>query len=246
MHSSYALSSDDFAVERDGAAGSLSELWPGGYQPGDRLGVVLNQPMDPCGCSNLICGTNTLFYDLLRETKGTGGFFRYADTYLIGVGCEPGDFNQLDVWPMHKFVGVLQPTAEAVLETINDRRITLLVLPEGGLRCRGEVVLSTWNALLAQVRCVVTYAPRTGRARGADVGLLGNKIVESYVEQAIFSTPGLDAGFQARLRRLRRNIDREEKQSVETYKTVAGLIPAGPAVGEAPDGLPAALDLEVV
>ena len=32
----------------------------------------------------------------------------------------------------------------------------------------------------------------------------------------------LDAGFQARLRRLRRNIDREEKQSVETYRTVAG------------------------
>ena len=145
--------------------------------------------MDPCGCSNLICGTNTLFYDVLRDTKGTGGFFRYADTYLIGVGCEPGDFNQLDVWPMHKFVGVLQPTAEAVLETINDRRITLLVLPESGLRCRGEVVLSTWNALLAQVRCVVTYSPRTGRARGGDVGLLGNKIVESYVEQAIFSTP---------------------------------------------------------
>ena len=140
MHSSYALSPDDFAVERDGAAGSLSDLWPGGYQPGDRLGVVLNQPMDPCGCSNLICGTNTLFYDVLRETKGTGGFFRYADTYLIGVGCEPGDFNQLDVWPMHKFVGVLQPTAEAVLETINDRRITLLVLPEGGLRCRGTLV----------------------------------------------------------------------------------------------------------
>src|SRR5438067_274361 len=84
--------------------------------------------------------------------EGHGGFFRYADTYLIGVGCEPGDFNQLDVWPMHKFVGVMQPTAEAVLETINDRRITLLVVPEVGLRCRGEVVLSTWNALLAQVR----------------------------------------------------------------------------------------------
>ena len=91
---------------------------------------------------------------------------------------------------MHKFVGVLQPTAEAVLETINDRRITLLVMPEVGLRCRGEVVLSTWNALLAQVRSVVTYSPRSGRARGGDVALLGNNVVESYVEQAIFSTPG--------------------------------------------------------
>ena len=231
MHSSYALSSDDFAVERGGQAGSLSDLWPGGYQPGDRLGVVLNQPMDPCGCSNLICGTNTLFYDLLRETKGTGGFFRYADTYLIGVGCEPGDFNQLDVWPMHKFVGVLQPTAEAVLETINDRRITLLALPESGLRCRGEVVLSTWNALLAQVRCVVTYSPRTGRARGGDVGLLGNKIVESYVEQAIFSTPGIGAGEQARLRRLRRAIDREPLRSHEEYRTLPNAAAARALLG---------------
>ena len=231
MHSSYALSSDDFAVERDGAAGPLSDLWPGGYQPGDRLGVVLNQPMDPCGCSNLICATNTLFYDVLRDTKGTGGFFRYADTYLIGVGCEPGDFNQLDVWPMHKFVGVLQPTAEAVLETINDRRITLLVLPEVGLRCRGEVVLSTWNALLAQVRCVVTYSPRTGRARDGDVGLLGNKIVESYVEQAIFSTPGIGAGEQARLRRLRRAIDREPLRSFEQYKTLPNAAAARALLG---------------
>ena len=64
----------------------------------------------PCGCSNLICGTNTLFYDDLRDTRGTGNFFRYADTYLFGVGCEPGDFNQLDVWPLHKFV--VDPAAD--------------------------------------------------------------------------------------------------------------------------------------
>ena len=45
-------------------------------------------------------------------------------------------------------------------------------------------------------------------------------MVESYVEQAIFSTPGLDAGYQAKLRRLRRNIDRDEKQCVEGYRTL--------------------------
>ncbi len=104
MHSSYALASDDFAVERDGASAPLVDLWPGGWQPDDRLGVVLANPMDAVGCSNLICGTNTLFYDDLRDDQGPGNFFRYADTYLFGVGCEPGDFNQLDVWPLHKFV----------------------------------------------------------------------------------------------------------------------------------------------
>src|SRR4029077_6650406 len=110
----------------------------------------------------------------------------------------------------------------AVIEAVNDRRITLLAVPETGARCRGEVVLSTWNTFLAQVRSVMLYSPRTGKARDGDVTLVGNRVVESYVEQAIFSTPGLDAGFQARLRRLRRNIDREEKQSVESYRTVAG------------------------
>ena len=142
--------------------------------------------------------------------------------YLFGVGCEPGDFNQLDVWPLHKFVSILQPSAEAVIEAMNDRRITLLAVPETGARCRGEVVLSTWNTFLDQVRAVLLYSSRTGRAHDADVTLVGNKVVESYVEQAIFSTPGLDAGYQARLRRLRRNIDREEKQSVESYRTIAG------------------------
>ena len=222
MHSSYALASEEFRVERDGSSAPLDTLWPGGFRPDDRLGVLLAQPMDAVGCANLICGTITLFYDHLRATRGPGNFFRYSDTYLFGVGCEPGDFNQLDVWPLHKFVTILQPTAEAVLEAVNDRRITLLAVPETGVRCRGEIVLSTWNAFLDGVRCVVSYSPRTGRARAGDVTLVGNRVVESYVEQAIFSTPGVDAGQQARLRRLRRLLDREPMRSAETYRTLRG------------------------
>jgi aminomethyltransferase len=220
MHSSYALASSDFSVERAGEAAPLDTLWAGGLQPSDRLGIVLAGPMDAAGCSNLIAGTNTLFYDHLRATRGVGNFFRYAETFLFGIGCEPGDFNQLDVWPLHKFVTILQPTAEALLEHVNDRRITLLALPETGTRTRGEVVLSTWNAYCDTVRTVITYSPRTGKARNADVTLVGNRVVESYVEQAIFSTPGIGAGEQARLRRLRRNLDREPMRPAEEYRTL--------------------------
>ncbi len=220
MHSSYALNSEDFAVERDGVSAPLDTLWPGGYRNGDRFAVLCGNPMDPVGCSNLIGGTNTLFYDHLRETRGTANFFRYADTYLIGVDCEPGDWNQLDVWPMHKFVGIMQATAESLIHTINDRRITHLAIPETGMRVRGPVVLSTWNSFLDQIKCVVLYNPLTGKARNADVALLGNKVIESYVEQAIFSTPGLGAGSQARLRRVRRNLDRESMRCLEEYRTL--------------------------
>jgi aminomethyltransferase len=221
MHSSYALNSPDFAVERDGVAAPLSTLWPGGYRNGDRFAVLMGTPMDAVGCANLIGGTNTLFYDHLRETRGETNFFRYADTYMIGVDCEPGDWNQLDVWPMHKFVSIMQPTAEAVIHTINDRRITHLAIPETGIRVRGPVVLSTWNTFLDQVKVVVLYNPLTGKAREADVALLGNKVIESYVEQAIFSTPGIGAGQQARLRRIRRNLDREPMRCLEEYRTLA-------------------------
>jgi aminomethyltransferase len=231
MHSSYALSSDDFSVERGDSVATLADLWPGGWTPQDRLGVVMANPMDGVGCSNLICATTTLFYDHLRETKGTGNFFRYADNFMFGIGCEPGDFNQLDVWPLHKFVTIIQPTAEALVEAITDRGITLLALPETGARCRGEVVLSTWNTYLETVRCVVTYSALTGRARDADTSLVGNRVVESYVEQAIFSTPGIDAGLQARLRRLRRNLDRTEKQPVEQYRTLANPAAARALLG---------------
>ena len=220
MHSSYALNSEDFAVERDGVVAPLDTLWPGGYRNGDRFCVVMGTPMDAIGCSNLIGGTNTLFYDHLRETRGTANFFRYADTYMIGVDCEPGDWNQLDVWPMHKFVSILSPTAESLIHTINDRRITHLAIPETGIRVRGPVVLSTWNSFLDTVKVVMLYNPLTGKVREADVKLLGNKVIESYVEQAIFTTPGLGAGAQARYRRIRRNLDQEPMRCLEEYRTL--------------------------
>jgi aminomethyltransferase len=121
---------------------------------------------------------------------------------------------------MHKFVSIMSPTAESLIHTINDRRITHLAIPETGIRVRGPVVLSTWNSFLDTIKCVVLYNPLTGKAREADVKLLGNKVIESYVEQAIFTTPGLGAGAQARYRRIRRNLDQEPMRCLEEYRTL--------------------------
>ena len=124
------------------------------------------------------------------------------------------------MWPLHKFVSVLSPTAEALIETINDRRITLLAIPETGARTRGRS--SSRPGTRSARRCAASSRtrPRTGRARGADLALVGNRVVESYVEQAIFSTPGVGAGEQARLRRLRRSLDREPNICVEEFRTL--------------------------
>ena len=61
--------------------------------------------------------------------------------------------------------------------------------------------------------------------------LVGNRVVESYVEQAIFSTPGIGAGEQARLRRLRRNLDREPMQCAEEFRTLPNAAGARSLLG---------------
>ena len=167
MHSSYALASTDFAVERDGASRRSRPSGPG-FAPTTGSASCSRSPMDACGCSNLICGTNTLFYDDLREARRRRQLLPLRRHVPVRRRLRAGRLQ-----PARRLAaaqvrdGALQPTAEALIEMINDRRITLLAIPETGARCRGEVMLSTWNTFCETVRCVVTYSPRTGKARGA-------------------------------------------------------------------------------
>ena len=223
MHTAEALTPEDFTVERAGRRVALGDLWAGFDAPRDRLAVLLDAPLDPVGCATLITATTTLFYAHLRATHGPGGFFRYPDTFLIGAGTAPGEFRRLDVWPPHKVVTLDEPSPEALLEALTDRRATLLAVPEDGLRHRGPVALSTWNALADTVRHVVAYAPRTGRARDADLTLVGNPVVEGYVEHAITATPDVDDATREALRRARHELDGAPRAPAEGLRSLGGV-----------------------
>ncbi len=231
MHTAHALTPEDFAVERHGRPEALRSLWAGYDAPRDRLAVLLDGPLDPVGCANLITATTTLFYAHLRAAHGPDGFFRYPDTFLIGAGTAPGEFRRLDVWPAHKVLTLAEPTPETLLEALTDRRATLLAVPEDGLRGRGPVALSTWNALADTVRHVVAYAPATGRARDADLTLVGNPVVEGYVEQAIAATPGVDAAARDALRRARRALHRAPSAPAEGFRVLPGVEAAAGLLG---------------
>lgn len=188
--------------------------------------------MDAIGCSNLICGTNTLFYDRLRDQHGQGNFFRYADTYLFGVGCEPGDFNQLDVWPLHKWVTILQPTAEAVIEAINDRRITLLAIPEDGRalpRRGGALDLERVRRPGAHGRpLLVAHGPCAQRRR-LDRRQPRRRVVRRAGDLHDARHGG--HGEQAKLRRIRRAIEREPLVSVEEFRFLPNVAQARSLLG---------------
>lgn len=55
--------------------------------------------------------------------------------------------------------------------------------------------------------------------------------MESYVEQAIFSTPGVDAEAQVALRGLRRALDRTPLVPAEAMRVLPGVASAGELLG---------------
>ena len=176
MHSSRELRSSSFEIEVDGVAATLESLFEG-FGEQDRLGVVLTGPCGAVGASTLITATITAFYDIQRA-RGPD-FFVYPDYFLFHVGRSLGDHGRLDIWPPHKEV-VVPEDADRLLEAVNDRAVTRLVVEDGAA---GEPPSDAGAVASARARIVtcVAYSP-SGRTDDADVRIAGNPVTEGYVE----------------------------------------------------------------
>ena len=176
MHSSRELTSSSFEIEVGGVAAPLGELFEG-FGEQDRLGVVLTRPCGAVGASALITATITAFYDIQRA-RGPD-FFIYPDYYLFHLGRPLGDHGRFDVGPRHKEV-VVPAEADRLLEAVNDRGVTRLVVEDGAA---GEPP-SDPGALAsarARVETCLAYSP-SGRVEDADVRIAGTQVTEGYVE----------------------------------------------------------------
>jgi hypothetical protein len=175
MHSSQELRSSSFEIEVEGRSTRLEELFEG-FGEHDRLGVIVRQPFGAVGASALITATVTAFYDIQRE-RGPD-FFVYPDYYLFHVGRPHGDHGMLDVFPSHKEVVVPKDPGQ-VLDAINDRAITRLVVPEAGHAAPAldRVALASARGRIATC---LAYSP-AGRVTSADVRIVSSSVVEGYV-----------------------------------------------------------------
>jgi hypothetical protein len=185
MHSSHELRSSSFEIRVDGGPARLEDLFEG-FHEHDRLGVVMSRPCGAVGASALITATITAFYDVQRS-RGPD-FFIYPDYFLFHVGGPLGDHGQLDVWPSHKEV-VVPGEPELILEAINDRAITRLVVEEGE---PGEPAFEREALASARARIVtcLAYSP-TGRVADADVRIAAKEVTEGYVEDVLANEPAL-------------------------------------------------------
>jgi hypothetical protein len=179
MHSSEELRSSSFGVTVAGREASLIDLFDA-FDNADRLGVVVRSPCGGVGASALITATVTAFYDIQRS-RGPN-FFIYPDYFLFHVGRPLGDHSMLDIWPSHKEI-VVEDRAEGILEAINDRAISRLVVEDGQ---PDEPAFERESLASARERiatCLV-YSP-SGRVRDADVAIASNAVTEGYVDTVL-------------------------------------------------------------
>ena len=186
----------------DGRAARLEDLFEG-FGKQDRLGVVMSRPCGAVGASALIAAKITAFYDLYRA-RGED-FFVYPDYYLFHVGRPLGDHARLDVWPGRKEV-VVREEPQAILEAIDDRAISRLVVQDGEPADRTGLVVEDGEAAdrtglvvedggpadgglddevvasaRGRIRTCLAYSP-AGRVHDADVEIAGNQVTEGYVQ----------------------------------------------------------------
>jgi hypothetical protein len=151
-----------------------------GFGEHDRLGVVVRRPCGGVGASALISATITAFYDLQRARAAE--FFVYPDYFLFHVGRPLGDHARLDIWPSRKEV-VVPGEAQRILEAVNDRAITRLVV-EDGEADEPELDPETLASARARIATCLAYSP-SGRVPDGDVRIASNAVVEGYVDAVL-------------------------------------------------------------
>jgi hypothetical protein len=186
VHSSRELRSSSFRISVAGREVPLTELFES-FGDGDRLGVVVHRPCGAVGASALITATVTAFYDIQRA-RGPD-FFIYPDYFLFHVGGPLGDHSMLDVWPGHKEV-VVENEAERILEAVNDRAITRLVV-EDGEPCDAAFERETLASARDRIVTCLAYSA-SAQVRDADVRIESNPVTESYVEAVLDPEGHLD------------------------------------------------------
>jgi hypothetical protein len=165
-----------FEIALAGRPAGIEDLFPG-FNAHDRLGVVMRRPCGAVGASALLAATITAFYDIQRS-RGTD-FFIYPDYYLFHVGGPLGDHARLDIWPRRKEV-VVDDDPERILEAIDDRAITRLVV-EDGRRLERELDPEALASARARIATCLAYSA-SGRVEGADVRIAANEVTEGYVD----------------------------------------------------------------
>ena len=202
-----------FEIEVAGRPARIEDLFAG-FSEHDRVGLVMRRPCGALGASALLTAAITAFYDVQRARSES--FFVYPDYFIFHVGGPLGDHGRLDVWPRRKEV-VVADDAERILEAIDDRAITRLLVEEGEPSDAGLPDEPVASARL-RIRTCLAYSP-AGRVPNADVRIASNPVTEGYVETVLERSREIDPDVRRAIGLGRRELV-EDGTPVESYRRI--------------------------
>jgi hypothetical protein len=183
-----ALRSEEFEITVDGRPATIDDVFPG-FDEHDRLGIVIHDDLGAAGAASLILAAVTAFYDRLRATGEP--FFAYADYFAFHIGADRGTLRKLDVYPAHKEV-VVANDAERILEAINDRGVTRVLVPDrprGPQPAEPALERETLHSAQRRIRTALVYSPNGDTAR-ADVRVRGSAHSDAFIDAMLGGPAG--------------------------------------------------------
>lgn len=196
MHMATLIDASMFDLRLADEAATRDDVLPG-WGPGDRFGVIVREPFGALGASLLIQLAVTSFYDAAPARRDAAP--QYPEIYLFHVGGRYGDHRPFDFWPPRKEI-FLPDTPLAVLEALNDRGITFLVLPpssrttpEGNVSFeKSGAPWSETNSFRERTKAAYLYSA-DGRVENEDLEIHGrNEVMEQNGERTANPERSLD------------------------------------------------------
>lgn len=180
MHTTKVLNSLDFTIKINGQACVLEDIFPH-FNKNDRLGIVVRRPGGGVGASGLLMAAITRFYDFYRPLLGNepDKLRIYPDFFIFYVGKRHLNYYWLDIWPTHKEV-ILEDDPELILEAINDRGITRLLV-EDTLPSNKSYLRETISSAESRIVSTLVYSAG-GRVDNGDLSIESCSDVEGYVQ----------------------------------------------------------------
>ncbi|PLR79931.1 hypothetical protein CVD25_22635 [Bacillus canaveralius] len=204
MHTVEILSYTDFNFAIEGQDASLEDILPG-FNKCDRIGVVVRQPGGGMGASALLMAALTRFYDLYRPLLGDepGKLRIYPEFFVFHVGRRHMNHSWMDIWPPHKEV-VVEDDPEQILEAINDRGITRLLV-EDLTPSSATFLRETISSAEHRIVSALAYSP-TGRVDKADVQIISCSVAEDNVLYSLNMSEELSKEVKEELAQARKHL----------------------------------------
>jgi hypothetical protein len=185
------LRSEEFEITVAGRPADIGDVFPS-FDEHDRLGIVIHDHLGAAGAGSLILAAVTAFYDRLRASDET--FFAYADYFAFHVGADHGTLRKLDVYPAHKEV-VVPNDAERILEAVNDRGITRLLVPDAPPKAAArdpDLERETLHSAQRRIRTALIYSA-TGTTIDGDVLVRGSAHSDAHIHAMLGGPAGEEA-----------------------------------------------------